>query len=156
MKIYQAFFAVSVIGSTLFLSGCGLFSSNDENLDEFVINTSSGTYSYLVEIADETEERKLGLMHRESLGENRGMLFVYEQEMLPAFWMKNMQIPLDMIFMDKNFKVVDYFENVPPCEEDPCERYRPVSKSKYILEVPAGTADEIMLAKGDMADWKTK
>lgn len=124
-----------------------------EETRELVMQTSTGEYTFFVEIADNKEQRVLGLMHRESLDDDKGMLFVYEEEHVPAFWMKNMKISLDMIFMNKDFEVVDYFENVPPCDREPCERYKPISNSQYVLEVPAGTINKIELTKGDVADF---
>lgn len=153
MKICKQLLALPIIALVLIIAGCN-FGDQDENSKQFVLHTSQGANTYLVEIADNKEERSLGLMNRDSLDENRGMLFVYEEEIKPGFWMKNTKIPLDMIFMDKNWKVVDYFENVPPCEENPCEHYIPSNPSQYILEVNAGTAAKIMLARGDLAELK--
>mgnify|MGYP001569390567 FL=1 len=87
-----------------------------------------------VEVADNDEERMQGLMFRESLGENSGMLFVFDNKAKYAFWMKNTLIPLDVIFIDENFNIVDIIYAVP-CKEDPCERYIPKKESLYVLEV---------------------
>ena len=87
-----------------------------------------------VEVADNDEERMQGLMFRESLDENSGMLFVFDNKAKYAFWMKNTLIPLDVIFIDENFNIVDIIYAVP-CKEDPCERYIPKKESLYVLEV---------------------
>jgi uncharacterized membrane protein (UPF0127 family) len=119
------------------------------------LNTSDGVHTYKVEIADSKEERNRGLMERESLDENAGMFFVYEEpNPNMAFWMPNMKISLDMIFFDKDMKVVDYFKEVPPCEADQCPHYIPDVISQYVLEVNAGTVDEIGLDIGDVAELK--
>lgn len=134
------------------LTGCFNFSGDTK---ELVLSTSNGVHSYKVEIADSKEERSKGLMERESLGQDAGMFFVYDEpQETMAFWMKNMEISLDMIFFDKNMKVVDYFQDVPPCESDPCPHYIPNVMSQYVLEVNAGTADEIGLDIGDVAELK--
>lgn len=151
MKIYQGIVLGVFTVSTLMLAGCNWLVSEDD-VREIALNTSTGEHTFTVEIADDKDSRTLGLMHRDSLDDEKGMLFIYEEERTPAFWMKNMQIPIDIIFMDKDFTVVDYFENVPPCEEEPCERYMPASKSQYILEVTAGTSSKIVLEKGDKAE----
>lgn len=151
MKIYQGFVLAVFVSSAVLLGGCNLFSP-EANRHEVVVKTSTGDHYFLVEVADDKEARTLGLMHRENLDKDKGMLFVYNEELIPGFWMKNMLISLDIIFIDGNYQVTDYFENVPPCDEEPCERYKPVSKSKYALELPAGTADKIMLAKGDTVE----
>jgi len=119
-----------------------------------VFNTDSGSYTYAVEVSDNRDTRMKGLMEREKLDADKGMLFIFEDERIPAFWMKNMKIPLDMVFMDKDYKVVDYFENVPACTADPCPHYLPSVNSKYVVEVNAGTVDKIGLQKGDLAEVK--
>ncbi len=152
MKIFQSLLVASFVSLFLF-TGCdffGLFPGEKE----VVFNTDNGTHTYLVEVADEKEERNTGLMNRESLEENRGMIFIYEEEIKPAFWMKNTLIPLDMVFMDEDFKVVDYFVNVQPCEEDPCPHYIPNSNAQYIVEVNAGQVGKMGLERGDVAEYK--
>jgi len=119
-----------------------------------VFNTTSGAHTYVVEVSDNRDTRMKGLMEREKLDADKGMLFIFENERISAFWMKNMKIPLDIIFMDKDYKVVDYFENVPACKADPCPHYLPSVKSKYTVEVNAGTARKIGLQKGDLAQLK--
>jgi hypothetical protein len=150
MKIFQSLLVLSFVSLFLF-SGCTWFGNGEKQI---VFKTESGTNTYKVEVADEKEERNLGLMNRESLDENKGMIFIYEEEIKPAFWMKNTLIPLDMIFMDKDFKVVDYFVNVPPCKEDPCAHYIPNNNSQYIVELNAGQVGKMGLQRGDMAEYK--
>lgn len=101
-----------------------------------------------VELADTPEERKTGLMYRESLLQNRGMLFIYENEAIRTFWMKNTLIPLDMIFLNKDFEIVDILEGVPPCEKDPCPIYPSKGEAQYVLEVNSGLSEISGLAVG--------
>ena len=86
------------------------------------------------EIADTQEKREMGLMFRKHLGENKGMFFAFDADATYNFWMKNTLIPLDIIFISKDFKIVEivYAE---PCSEEPCKIYQTASYSKYILEV---------------------
>lgn len=91
-----------------------------------------------VETAATTFERGKGLMYRESLGENNGMLFVYTEPTANKFWMKNMLIPLDMIFINSEYEIIYIVEDAQPCEADPCEKYGPDSEYSYVLEVNAG------------------
>jgi hypothetical protein len=81
-------------------------------------------YCFKVEIADTPEKRRAGLMHRVSLPENQGMLFVFEKPGIYGFWMKNTLIPLDIIWLDENFKVVYIKENVQPCLEENCPIFK--------------------------------
>ncbi|MDP3916745.1 MAG: DUF192 domain-containing protein [Nanoarchaeota archaeon] len=91
-----------------------------------------------VEIADEYSEMTTGLMNRDNLCDNCGMLFVFPEEMAQNFWMKNTLIPLDMVFIDADFKIVDVLK-ADPCSEDPCKQYIPQANAKYVLEVNRDT-----------------
>jgi uncharacterized membrane protein (UPF0127 family) len=93
-----------------------------------------------LELALTPQEVANGLMYRPSLPENRGMLFLFDAERLPSFWMKNTLIPLDLIFLDSAGVVVDVVPNVPPCAADPCPTYSPGGPAKAVLEVAAGAA----------------
>lgn len=110
--------------------------------------------SYLtLEVADEPENRALGLMHRENLEEEEGMLFVYEDEDVRYFWMKDVLFPLDMIFIDEALKIVGFLENIPVCEKDPCPQYSIEEESKYVIEVNAGWVVENSVELGDRVDF---
>lgn len=88
-------------------------------------------------------------MGRNELGENQGMLFIYDKESIYPFWMKDTLIPLDMIWLDKDMKVVEIQENALPCRRDPCDIYMPVNKAQYILEVYGGWTHRHNLNIGD-------
>lgn len=100
-----------------------------------------GDVKFAVELADSPEERKQGLMFRESLPEKQGMLFVFDDIAVRGFWMKNTIIPLDMIFIDQNWIVVEVKSNIQPCNEEPCPSYHSVP-AKYVLEINAGLAEK--------------
>jgi YVTN family beta-propeller protein len=102
-----------------------------------------------VEIPDELDEYARGLMFRQHLPLNAGMLFAYNNEEPRTFWMKNTLIPLDMIFLDSNSKIVDIFENVPPCEQEQCPTYPSEQPAQYVLEVNAGFVNEKDIKIGD-------
>lgn len=148
MKIFQSLLVASFVSLFLF-SGCNV--SGEKQL---VFKTDNGINTYKVEVADTKEERMKGLMNRENLDEDRGMIFVYDKEVKPAFWMKNTLIPLDMVFMDKDFKVVDYFVDVQPCKVDPCEHYIPNGNAQYVVELNSGQVKKIGLQRGDLAEYK--
>lgn len=101
---------------------------------------------FQIEIADEDAERKQGLMYRESLPSQNGMLFVFEQENLHSFWMKNTRIPLDMIRIDSDGKVID-IQTAEPCTYDPCQTYVPSWAGRYVLEINAGLSDLVGIQK---------
>jgi YVTN family beta-propeller protein len=102
-----------------------------------------------VEVPDEPEEWGRGLMFRNHLPSNAGMLFAFSSEESQAFWMKNTIIPLDMIFVDDNSEIVDIIENVPPCEQDPCPLYPSEEPAQYVLEVNAGFVQQNAVQVGD-------
>lgn len=89
------------------------------------------------EVVATDASRQLGLMYRKSLGEHEGMLFVFPNEQPLSFWMRNTYVELDMIYMDKGFKVVSIIHRAVPLTETP----RPSGKpAQYVLEVPGGSA----------------
>ena len=100
------------------------------------------------EIADSFKGRQRGLMFREKLAESQGMLFIFEDEDIQTFWMKNMVLPLDIIWIDAQKRIVDIRENVQPCRQT-CENIVPVAKAKYVLEVKAGFVKVNMIKLGD-------
>ena len=113
----------------------------------FIILTSCTTIEFQsnppvklnVEIADGQSEWTRGLMYRQSLAENRGMLFIFPEETPRKFWMKNTIIPLDMIFLDKHKQVID-IQHATPCTSDPCITYTPKKPAQYVIETNAGFA----------------
>ncbi len=102
----------------------------------------------VIDLADSEEERSKGLMFRTSLKENAGMLFIFENPSVQAFWMKNTLIPLDMIFIDEN-KMIINIETALPCTSDPCQIYTSKRPALYVLEVNAGFAEKNNIATGD-------
>jgi uncharacterized membrane protein (UPF0127 family)/phosphatidylserine synthase len=111
-------------------------------------------YCINAEIKDTYQERVLGLMYREYLPENQGMLFVFDSPERYTFWMKNMQISIDMIFLDKNKKIVTIHKNVPPCNQEPCSTYAPGLPSLYVVEVQAGFSDKHNLEVGQTVNFR--
>ena len=109
-----------------------------------------------VEIVDKFEEQVKGLMFRENLDWNNGMLFVYENEKKRSFWMKNTLIPLDMLFINKDFRIIDIKENVQPCKIESCTSYPSKFPAKYVLEVNAGFTMMNDIKIGDSIIWSPK
>jgi uncharacterized membrane protein (UPF0127 family) len=103
-----------------------------------------------VEIADTDVLRMQGLMFRENLAWNRGMLFVFENEDPYSFWMKNTRIPLDIIWIGADKRVVYIKEQALPCVAQSCETYSPAAKAKYVLEVNSGWVARNGIRVGDV------
>lgn len=107
---------------------------------------------FQLELAELPEERRMGLMGRSELAPDSGMLFDFPPETVPSIWMRNMQIPLDLLFVDDSGKLIKVFSDVPPCPDLPCEVYRADQVLRFVIEVPAGTATRLGLRSGDVID----
>ncbi|MBV5257708.1 DUF192 domain-containing protein [Synechococcus moorigangaii CMS01] len=103
-----------------------------------------------LEVAKTPEQQRLGLMYREFLPDDRGMLFEFQPPRPVSFWMKNCLINLDMIFLRGGI-VQAIAQDVPPCEGDPCPTYGPPTDVAIdqVLEIRGGLAAEIGLEVGD-------
>lgn len=93
-----------------------------------------------IETAITPYEQLKGLMFRESMPEYNGMLFIFPNSETRSFWMKNTSIPLDIIFISKDKKIVDIKENFEPCPKSQmiCPSYNSIAESMYVVEVNAG------------------
>jgi uncharacterized repeat protein (TIGR01451 family) len=104
-----------------------------------------------LEVADRPNERARGLMHRESLPENHGMVFVYGEADERSFWMKNTLVPLDMVFVDENGTVLNVEHAEPPAPDTPDSElatYSSDGPAKYVIELEQGFANETGVGPG--------
>ncbi|MBU0548682.1 MAG: DUF192 domain-containing protein [Candidatus Omnitrophica bacterium] len=106
-------------------------------------------YSFIVRVGETKQQQEKGLMFLRSLPSNSGMLFVYKDEAPRSFYMKNTYIPLDIIWMNKEKKVVFIKKNAEPEKLDVYETIYPREEAMYVLELNAGSADKIGLKIGD-------
>jgi uncharacterized membrane protein (UPF0127 family) len=153
---------VCVLALLLLISGCG--EGNGEattttassqttapapELENVVLNASGGEEVRVkAEIADTDEERRRGLMDRTSLGENRGMLFVFDGEQRLSFWMKNTKIPLSVAYIDSEERIVDVQQMQPMTTTS-----HPSSEpARYALEVNQGFFREHGVTEGDTVE----
>jgi hypothetical protein len=90
----------------------------------------------------------MGLMYRTTLADDRGMLFPFEPPQPVSFWMKNVRIPLDMIFL-RDGEVKAIAASVPPCTAEPCPTYGPPTAVNQVIELRGGRAAELGLKVGD-------
>ncbi|PIU15236.1 hypothetical protein COT20_01965 [bacterium (Candidatus Gribaldobacteria) CG08_land_8_20_14_0_20_39_15] len=105
-------------------------------------------FCFQAEVAKNRFTIAKGLMFRKNLAQNQAMLFVFTQEGIRSFWMKNTLIPLDIIFLDKNKKVVDIIKQAQPCPSQKCESYRDQQPAQYVLEINGGLSEKIGLIIG--------
>ena len=108
--------------------------------------------TFEIEFARTAQETEVGLMYRKSMKENQGMLFVFHDERPRSFWMKNTYIPLDIIYLDKDKRIVSIAKNAEPLSETsrPSE-----GEAMYVLEINGGLSDKIGLSKGDRMTYES-
>lgn len=105
---------------------------------------------YTVELADTPEARERGLMFRQALAADAGMLFIHDDAEPLAYWMKNTYIPLDILYFDQDRRLVSAQLGVLPCGRQPqCPIYPSAGPAKYVLELNAGQAQSLNLKPGD-------
>jgi len=137
-------FLILAVFATYFMSG-NHSSVNNAQQTQVCIKDNC----FRVELAITPAEHARGLMFREHLDEDKGMLFIFENEGRHAFWMKNTLIPLDIIWIDENKEVVFISGNAQPCKEGFCPAITPSKDAKYVLELNANTTGSIGLSIGD-------
>ena len=111
-----------------------------------LIETASSQYRFEVEVADDVSERAEGLMYRETLADNAGMLFIYSRPQPVEFWMKNTPLSLDIVYVRADGTIARIAENTTPMSEELIPSGEPV---KAVLEVKAGTMRALGVAAGD-------
>ena len=104
---------------------------------------------YQVELATDDASRARGLMFRDQMAEDHGMLFIHDRQELQAYWMKNTRIALDILYFDNARKLVTQQRNVPPCSGgNSCPSYPSDQPARYVLELNAGQAQKLGLQDG--------
>lgn len=108
-----------------------------------------------LELALTDDEMRTGLMEHDELPEGRGMLFVFEKSKQVSFWMKNVEFPIDIVWLDSDKRIVHIEKEVPPCpaEQKSCPSYSPNTDAKYVIELPAGFSNDNNLKIGDISEF---
>ncbi|MDD9868007.1 MAG: DUF192 domain-containing protein [Candidatus Campbellbacteria bacterium] len=135
---------IIIIIALLFILGFFLYPNG--NREDGTIPISFGNLTIHTEIADTKDKRTLGLGGRDSLAQNRGMLFVFEEEGLWGFWMKDTRFPIDIIWINSDYNIVHIETDVKP-ETYPTV-FRPDEPALYVIEVNAGVFERSGLQKG--------
>ncbi|MFZ1290548.1 MAG: DUF192 domain-containing protein [Melioribacteraceae bacterium] len=162
-KIYQIIVVVIIIAFViLLLSDLFKTKNNLKNITpilkeetykfnkegELTFQSAKGDFisSIDVEFADNDEERATGLMFRNEMKENQGMLFIFPYENQQSFYMKNTILPLDIIYVNKNLEIVTIFKNTTPFSLDSLPSSAP---AQYVVEVNAGYSEKYNITEGD-------
>ena len=114
------------------------------------VRSRSGTHNFTVEVARTPQEQATGLMHRQSLGPDRGMLFPYDPPQPASFWMKNTLIPLDIIFIRADGTIARIAADTVPLSLEPVPSLEPVAA---VLEIAGGRSAELGISPGDTVGW---
>lgn len=114
------------------------------------ITTSGGTHRFRVEVARSPQEQARGLMFRTEMEPDEGMLFPYDQPRVLSFWMRNTVIPLDLIFIDAERRIINIAENAVPYSEESILSDAP---AVAVLELNGGRARELGIVAGNKVEW---
>jgi hypothetical protein len=139
--------------AVLFVAAGFVFCGRPSEQDKFTKIVFPSGRAITAELAITEAERARGLMFREKIAPDQGMLFCFEQEDKHAFWMKNTLIPLDILWLDRDRRIVHMERNVPPCKADPCPSYPSLRPALYVLELGAGGVDLYQLKLFDRLEF---
>ncbi|GJQ62988.1 MAG: hypothetical protein SCALA702_20410 [Melioribacteraceae bacterium] len=134
-----------------FITGKEMIKFNKEG--ELTFRKASDEFVSIIdiEIAEDDHERADGLMMRFTLQEKQGMLFIFEQEQIQSFWMRNTFVPLDMIFVNSNNEIVTIHKNTEILSD---QSYRSTKPAIYVVEVVGGYTDKYNIREGDKILWR--
>ena len=134
---------IGLIGFCLLVWGQG--ASADCRASQLELRGDWGQARFSVEVADDPAEREQGLMHRESMSQSAGMVFVYETPRRVSFWMENTLIPLDMLFADETGTVTRIHENAVPLDRTGIDGGDQI---QFVLEINGGLASRLGIEVG--------
>ena len=104
-----------------------------------------------IEVADDEEQRSTGLMFRNKMDEDQGMLFLFDSETPQSFWMHNTILPLDIIYVNSKMEIVSIVKNAKPYDDASLPSVKP---AQYVVEVNAGYCDKYGIKEGDKIVWR--
>ena len=136
-------FLRTVFLSVLALAGCDKSTTQQSNLP--TVQIPIGQKTYVLEIAAKNDDRNTGLMRRDSMPDDHGMIFIFKDAEPRSFWMKNTRIPLDILYLDAAGKVVSIHRMEPYVERGT----RSKAPAKYAIELNAGQAQAAKINEGD-------
>jgi uncharacterized membrane protein (UPF0127 family) len=114
--------------------------------EQLTVETDNGPVTFTVEIADDDAERSRGLMFREPLPDDRGMLFHFQEPEMASFWMRNTPSSLDIIFIGVDGRILNIGERTTPYSDDPVPA---IGLTRGVLEIRGGRAAELGIRPGD-------
>lgn len=139
---------VLIIAALLLVVAAALYTLWPQLQPHTTVHIGDGVFT--TRVAKTAEERDKGLSDTRELRENQAMLFVYDSDDKWSIWMKDMNYPIDIVWLDKDKKVVYIVKNAPP-ESYPYEQFVPKKEARYVLELPAGTVGKKSINIGTAA-----
>lgn len=147
MKKFLPTFLILILSAILFLvdgqKSLGI-SLNTNKIDHVTLKNKK----IILSVADTEKKIEQGLMFVDKITENEGMIFLFKVPDYKIFWMKNMKIPLDILFIYNN-KIVKIYKEVPECKNYPCETYESKYKVDSVLELKSGFCKKFNVKAGD-------
>lgn len=162
-RLAYIFFALAALGAAVLFTRSGAdpvapanFSAMTSDTVTLTIGTGSGLprATVVAEVADTPQERARGLGGRESLEGGAGMWFVFEEDGLWPFWMKDTLVELDIIWVSADGTIVTIAHGAEP--DSYPQSFAPTAPARYVLEVPGGFAARHGIAEGDKIIWQAK
>lgn len=141
-----------IAAAAVLFAGIAFFAPKEASADEVRLVTDEATHVIDAEIADTDEERRTGLMFREEMDEDAGMLFDFDDSRTVTMWMKNTLIPLDMLFIEEDGTILTIARNTKPLSLDVIPSGGPV---RYVLELNGGTAKRLGVEPGDRVEYES-
>jgi uncharacterized membrane protein (UPF0127 family) len=140
--------------AALILCGCGGDTVTPETYGTRLIKLPGGQ-TIRAEVMTHPDDMQRGMKYRDSLAPGRGMLFLHGQEGYHRYWMFEVRIPLDLIWLDRNRSIVQIIHQAPPCPgpQEQCKSYGGGFKAIYVLELAAGMAKQYGLRPGQTLDF---
>lgn len=133
------------LSAIFFMSGCSARVGTSADTTSFCVPDTC----FSLEVVRTPEDRARGLMFRERLDLDKGMLFVFDEPGEYSFWMKDTHIPLDMIWINSNNVIVEVEHDVPPCKTVTCPSYGGNLESSMVIELNAGMAERYNISEGE-------
>ncbi|MCZ2149944.1 MAG: DUF192 domain-containing protein [Bryobacterales bacterium] len=145
---------IAMIG-WIWMTGCNRQGSSGDAISLKPV-TLPGGQQVMAEVMLRPEDMMRGMMYRSSLAPDRGLLFVHGRPGKYTYWMHNVRVPLDIIWMDSGRRIVEMSLNTPPClEQDPvkCPQYGGKEDAQFVLELAGGMAAKYGLAVGQIVSF---
>lgn len=105
---------------------------------ESIVKACIRSQCYISPIMVTPDDQQRGLQGKKKLENNEGMIFEFKEDAYHAFWMQNMNFPIDILWLDSKYRIVYIEHFVPPCAQASCPIYKPTSPARYVLEIKAG------------------